>query len=567
MLKRIATYRPITIITCILTILNMMFYFSMRCIWTGIGKFLNGNQDIPNYLMIGFVALVVIAWLLAWLRIDRIAIWFVFGISVILDVALFFIIKIGAWDYLLFILEEFKDAILFGLGIVAIVWIIFYYSSSKLAKMEFLKLIILGLIIILSVSFALGLGINRLKLYPTVYAVEDDYQVVFTTSTDATVWVKVGDDVYYDTYAGSQKSEQKVHKVIIPMDKLNESKNYQINIQQILMRGPYGAFKGQEKSYSFNFKPVDTTDGFKYYTLSDAHGKGKAAIKVASYYGDDLDLLLLLGDISSFLEKEKNIELIGKVAYGITKGEIPVVYARGNHETKGTLADQLYKYVGSNNEKFYFTFTLGEIFGVVLDGGEDHNDDWWEYYGLSRFEEYRNDQTEFLKDIIANKEEFYGNDKIKFKMAICHFVIPYVSKSGFLSDVKDTWTKLLNEMNVDVLYSGHEHEIFPIIPGTFTPYTDLKYSNIAYTTKKSTNEGHFTDAKFPSFVVSKHSDVQNIFESQDQLDSKLCGVANEIDKEFTTLKVSYTNRFMEKMEIVDPFSTKVYGKDIIINLK
>ena len=45
-----------------------------------------------------------------------------------------------------------------------------------------------------------------------------------------------------------------------------------------------------------------------------------------------------------------------------------------NHETKGVLADNCIDYVGSKNEKFYFTF-VGANIGVVLDGGEDHLDD------------------------------------------------------------------------------------------------------------------------------------------------------------------------------------------------
>ena len=566
MLKRIATYRITTIITCTLSILNALFYFSMRCIWSGIGKTLD-NQMIPNLLLIVFVSVALAAWLFAWFRWEKFLMYLMLIITLVLDAGLFFIIKLGASDYLHFIFREFKDALIYSFMIVAIVWMMFYYSTSKLAKMQILKSVLIGVIIIISMGFALGLGINKLDLYPTVYAVEDEYQIVFTTKTDATVWVEVGEEAYYDLYAGSQKSEGKVHKVTLPMEALDAEKAYTLHIQQILMRGPYGGYKGNVKTYDFNFRPVNTSDGLDYYTISDIHGKKDAGIHVGSYLGDKLDMLFILGDTSSYLEKKIDIELTGRVAYGITKGEIPVVYARGNHETKGVLADQLYQYVGSKNEKFYFTFRLGSIWGVVLDGGEDHNDDWWEYYGLARFEDYRTEQTEFLETIIDNKEQEYAATGVKFKIALCHFSIPYVSSSGFLADIKASWTALLNEINVDVHYAGHEHELIPIIPGAFTPNTTLVYNNPLYTTKPSTNEGHFIDAKFPSFIVSKHDDDQEISNPQSQLDHKMTGVASHVDAHFLQLTVTFTNRYQEEMEIVDPFGPTNFGTEITILLQ
>lgn len=565
MLKRIGTYRVTTIITCILSILNALFYFSMRCIWSGIGSTL-GNQGLPLLLMALFVAVILVTWLAAWCRWEKFLMVLLLLITLALDVGLFFIIKLGASDYLYFIFREFKNGLIYLVGVALVVWLIFYYSTSKLAKMRILKIFLTITIVIGSLIIVLGLGINGLDLYPTVYAVEDEYQIVFTTKTKSTVWLEIGDDTYYDLFAGSQKSGNKVHKVCVPMAALDENKAYTLNIQQILMRGPYGGFKAQEKTYDFSFRPVNTSDGLDYYTISDIHGKTDAGINVASYLQDKLDLLFILGDTISFLEKTDDLESTGKIAYAITKGEIPVVYARGNHETKGTLASELSKYVGSKNDNFYFTFRLGPIWGVVLDGGEDHNDDWWEFYDLARFEAYRQEQVAFLENIILNKDQEYAAFDVKYKIALCHFAIPYVNRSGFIADLKADWTSLLNEMEIDVHYAGHEHELIPIIPGTLIPNTTLKYNNSKYTDAVSTDEGYFTDAKFPSFIVSKHDDVQNIFNAQNQIDKRMTGVASHVDALFSALTVTFTNRYHEKMEIVDPFSPIEYGTEIVIAL-
>ncbi|MDD3171205.1 MAG: hypothetical protein PHO86_02670, partial [Bacilli bacterium] len=139
MFKRIATYKITTIITCTLSILNAMFYFSMRCIWSGIGKVLNGNQMIPLVIMGVFVLVAIIAWVLAWLRKEKILMYITLFITLVLDVGLFFIIKLGASDYLLFILRDFLDCLLYGIAILLVVWIIYFYSDSKLTKMKVLK--------------------------------------------------------------------------------------------------------------------------------------------------------------------------------------------------------------------------------------------------------------------------------------------------------------------------------------------------------------------------------------------------------------------------------------------
>ena len=64
------------------------------------------------------------------------------------------------------------------------------------------------------------------------------------------------------------------------------------------------------------------------------------------------------------------------------------------NEIKGEYAEVLYKYVGSKNQEYYYYVTLGsDVFAVVADIGEDHDDAWWEYYGTAQFQLYRDEQT------------------------------------------------------------------------------------------------------------------------------------------------------------------------------
>ena len=40
-------------------------------------------------------------------------------------------------------------------------------------------------------------------------------------------------------------SYEKVYKVVVPMDKLDEAKSYTIGIQKMIYRGPFGGIKGR----------------------------------------------------------------------------------------------------------------------------------------------------------------------------------------------------------------------------------------------------------------------------------------------------------------------------------
>ena len=160
------------------------------------------------------------------------------------------------------------------------------------------------------------------------------------------------------------------------------------------------------------------------------------------------------------VETEKDAQLANELAHQITRGQTPVVYARGNHEIKGEYAEDLHKYVGAKGEDFYYTATLGqEVFCVVLDLGEDHEDDWWEYYGTAQFDLYRQAQTEFLEEILKKGE--YKD--YRYRLALCHIPVQHVDNK--FEDFKVNWTRLLNIMDIDLCLSGSGYS--PAIPRQF----------------------------------------------------------------------------------------------------
>jgi hypothetical protein len=203
------------------------------------------------------------------------------------------------------------------------------------------------------------------------------------------------------------------------------------------------------------------------------------------------------------VETEKDAQLANELAYNITKGEIPVIYARGNHEIKGEYAEVLYKYVGSRNQEFYYTVTLGDddVFAVVLDMGEDHEDDYWEYYGTAQFDIYRSRQTEMLEQILEDGD--YEN--YRYRMMLCHIPVVYVDNHGYFEEFRTQWTALLNKMEPDIGLSGHEHLLWPLLPGQVEPNTTLVYSDAYSGETGKVDGGYLLDFNFPNFLAGRRS--------------------------------------------------------------
>ena len=321
--------------------------------------------------------------------------------------------------------------------------------------------------------------------------------------------MEIGGENYYDLYAGSMKSADTVHKIEVPQSVLDAAGGYTICAKQMIYRGPFGGYTGDTLSESYDFRPVDTTDGFNYVSLSDVHEAFDAAAQAATVR-ENMDLVILLGDMVSMVETESDAQAANALAHAITGGQIPVIYARGNHEIKGEYAEVLYKYVGSKNQGYYYWVTLGEeIFAVVMDLGEDHEDDWWEYYGTAQFDLYRQDQTEMLEALLEDGD--YEN--YRYRMAICHIPIVYVDEEHHFETFCNEWTALLNEMEVDISLSGHFHELWQFIPGIVEPYTYLRFTD-----RYATEGSYLTDITFPSFLVARRSLKQEGGTSDDLAD-------------------------------------------------
>ena len=297
---------------------------------------------------------------------------------------------------------------------------------------------------------------------PIVYAVGKNYQIMVPVSCETVMWVKVGDQCFYDDSNGILRSACSTHRMTVPAHLLDKEKKYTVCYRVINERKPYFTDSGDELHYESAFRPIEN-EPVHIYHIADAHNRIDEPVSAGSYFGDKLDLLVLNGDIPNHSGKIEYFTSIHQIASQLTNGEIPVVFSRGNHDTRGIYAEKIADYTPTHNGRSYFTFRVGHVWGMVLDCGEDKCDANKEYGFTICCEDFRRRETEFIKDVIANAKIEYEADGVKNRVIICH--VPFTEPCNHPFDIERElyaeWAKLLEEnIHPQFMLSGHIHKFY-----------------------------------------------------------------------------------------------------------
>ncbi len=294
---------------------------------------------------------------------------------------------------------------------------------------------------------------------PGVFAVGTEYQIIVPFKKPAVVWAEIGDTLYYDDSNGILRSNCHVHRIHVPMKVLDKAKQYTLIFRVVTDRKPYFPESEAARRMTVSFRPV-RNEKINIYLLSDAHNLEKEPIAAGRYFGDKIDLLVLNGDIPNHSGDVQNFNSVYRIAAGITKGECPIVFSRGNHDTRGIHAEEFGMYTPTCNGKTYYTFKVGSLWGMVLDCGEDKPDTHPEYGNTICFHHFRLQETQFIKDVIANADAEYAAKDVKNRIVICHIPFTYVHKPPFdiEQDIYREWATLLREhIHPQLMLFGHNH--------------------------------------------------------------------------------------------------------------
>ncbi|MBR6825400.1 MAG: hypothetical protein IKM59_02520, partial [Oscillospiraceae bacterium] len=109
-------------------------------------------------------------------------------------------------------------------------------------------------------------------LHPTVFAVEDGYQIIFPTDATGMAWVEVGGTKYYDLNTGNMRYTSKYHSVRVPRVALDSARSYKICYRSLDNRPAYYPAPGSTVSRTYPFTPMADKKEPVFLCLSDFRG-------------------------------------------------------------------------------------------------------------------------------------------------------------------------------------------------------------------------------------------------------------------------------------------------------
>lgn len=307
---------------------------------------------------------------------------------------------------------------------------------------------------------------------PTVYAVADKYVIIVPVNEPCLMWVGIGENEYYDDSNGILRSGRLTHKMTVPMAELDAARSYTVRWRKMIERKPYRSEVGEIEEYISAFRPIDPNkERINIYNIADAHNRVEGPINAGKYFertGEELDLLLLNGDIPNHSGDVAYFEAIHRIAAGVTGGEIPVVFARGNHDTRGVCAELIEDYTPTDNGVSYYTFRLGPVWGIVMDCAEDKPDDHVEYAHTICCEDFRRRETRWLEALCNAEKPEYSDGGIKYKIVVVHN--PFTERRNPPFDIEEDtfahWASLLREnVKPHLMICGHVHKCYVTYPG------------------------------------------------------------------------------------------------------
>jgi hypothetical protein len=164
-------------------------------------------------------------------------------------------------------------------------------------------------------------------------------------------------------------------------------------------------------------------------------------------------MVVFNGDMASVITSEEQLfSDFLDAADSSFASRVPIVYVKGNHETRGPYSDFLTDYFPTKDGNIYQLLNIGKVAFLLLDCGEDKPDSDIEYSGLANFDDYRIKEAAWLKDIIQTPD--YKNAGVK--LAILHIPLMSSDWHGTLH-LNELFLPILNDAGIAAMFSGHIH--------------------------------------------------------------------------------------------------------------
>lgn len=459
MKKLISHLKTLPALATLLTfaVISAILFNSAKPTWVFMGTTV-GLNAFPVILLVLFVANAILMTVLTALKVykgesatDKKAYTAELVIGTVLSVVAFVysvgfaighIIEESKEVYLLYLKESLSVAsVIIVIGFLAV----FSPALSCKAK-KAVSAVALAFITVLGVCNFVPLTPYKITSTPMVVDTGDCYSVVFSTSGYGTGYIEYtyeGKDYkVYDQTGGRLNADSKIHSMSVPYEHLRNN-SYKVGSVRVIEQYSYGSRLGKEvvsKEYTLNYVSGDDQT---WLVISDWHIMLNEAYDAIGYLGE-YDSVILLGDSTPGVDFEEQV-VSNTVQFGgkVSGGTKPVLYVRGNHETRGAYAGDLMTSLGLDS--FYYTSDVGPYSFIVLDSGEDKDDSHIEYGGMTDYNTSRKEMIEWLKGTEIENEK-----------------VITLSHAWQISDVEEDlslagWDEI-DRLGTRLIISGHTHQ-------------------------------------------------------------------------------------------------------------
>ena len=274
-------------------------------------------------------------------------------------------------------------------------------------------------------------------------------------------WVEYGENenAYKKAHTvtdGLVDAYNRIHEVLI--EDLLPGKTYQYRVasKEIILFEPYKLTYGEtinSELHSFT-APDPNSKEISWLVLNDIHDRPASFGPLLNLNGNDpYDFVFLNGDMFDYQADEKQIiDHLLTPCTEVFASKKPLLFIRGNHETRGKYARQLKDYF-SNPGGEYFTFQAGPVFAIALDTGEDKPDEHPVYAGIVDFDRYRERQAVWLEKQMQTR----AFKKAKFRVVMMHIPPFYSGDWHGTLHCRKLFSPLFDKYKIDLVISGHTH--------------------------------------------------------------------------------------------------------------
>jgi len=290
--------------------------------------------------------------------------------------------------------------------------------------------------------------------------------VMWVTEPNAAGWIEYGRDGTTPTTVlpvrdGLIEANTRVHRVRLTGLSPDTPYTYRIVTRPIVAFGPYRVDYGpMARSDLYTFRTMGPArPSYSFLVLNDLHEAVDTMRAHMTGAADrPYDLVFFNGDSLSHLESEDQV--LGRClqpASELFASRVPLLLVRGNHETRGAFARDLGRYLALPEGRFYYSFDHGPVHFVVMDTGEDKEDGHWAYSGLTGFDDYRQEQAEWLAQEVASP----AFRQARFRVLVAH--MPFYGDERTRveghgpADCRARWGAILSGSGLDLHIAGHTH--------------------------------------------------------------------------------------------------------------